>query len=47
MGRCGLRAVAVFAGGVLAFAGVAFGDDATARLTGRVSPQIALTTYPP
>jgi len=47
MGRCGLRAVAVFAGAVLAFAGVVLGDDATASLTGRVSPQIALTTYPP
>ncbi len=46
MGRCGLRAVAVFAGAVLACAGVVLGDDDAASLTGRVSPQIALTSYP-
>lgn len=46
MGRCGFRAVAIFAVALLAFAEGALGGDATTSLTGRVSPRIALTTYP-
>ena len=45
MDKRGLRAVAVIAVAMLASASGAFGE-ATVSLTGRVSPQIALTTYP-
>ncbi len=42
----GLRAGAVLVAAMVAAAGGASGGEVTAGLTGRVSPQVALTTYP-